>query len=394
MNPGRTFAIAASVAVLLIGGGALAAYRYYNSQVYDARRVGQGIALVDIPAGASVSEIGDILARQGVIGSTVAFEIYVRGNGLANRLEAGHYRIRGGLSMAAALDLLTHATGAQVRVTVPEGFTEKQIAQLMEQKGLFKATAFVDAANKGTYTQPFLAGRPPGYGLEGYLFPDTYFLDPKATPADVISVLLEDFGTKVPADLRGHAAAQHLTFAQAMVVASIVEREASFDKDRPYVAAVFYNRLAQGLPLQSDATVAYAKPARPGPAAAVRRHRRLCQGAEHHHHHRAGQSPQFALQHVPPQRPSSGADQQPWPALDPRRADARRGLGVPLFPHRCRRPCPFQQHTGPAQPVPGEPGRLPNGSLRRAGSPSRPPRRPQPVAGDAERRLRRRRAAA
>ena len=259
MNPGRTFAIAASVAVLLIGGGALAAYRYYNSQVYDARRVGQGIALVDIPAGASVSEIGDILARQGVIGSTVAFEIYVRGNGLANRLEAGHYRIRGGLSMAAALDLLTHATGAQVRVTVPEGFTEKQIAQLMEQKGLFKATAFVDAANKGTYTQPFLAGRPPGYGLEGYLFPDTYFLDPKATPADVISVLLEDFGTKVPADLRGHAAAQHLTFAQAMVVASIVEREASFDKDRPYVAAVFYNRLAQGLPLQSDATVAYAK---------------------------------------------------------------------------------------------------------------------------------------
>jgi UPF0755 protein len=259
VNPGRTFAIAAAIALLLIGGGAFAANRAYNSQVYDARRAGQGVALVDIPAGASVSEIGDILSRQGLIGSTLAFEIYVRANGLANRLEAGHYRIRGGLSMAATLDLLTHAAGAQVRVTVPEGFTEKQIAQLMEKKGLFNATAFLDAANKGTYTQPYLAGRPAGYGLEGYLFPDTYFLDPKATPAEVISVLLEDFGTKVPADLRAHAADQHVTFAQAMVVASIVEREASFDKDRPYVAAVFYNRLAQGLPLQSDATVAYAK---------------------------------------------------------------------------------------------------------------------------------------
>ncbi len=259
MNPGRTFAIAGTIAVLFIGGGALAANRDYNGQVYDSRRAGQGIALVDIPVGASVSEIGDILSRQGVIGSTLVFEIYVRSNGLGNRLEAGHYRVRGGLSMAAALDLLTHAAGAQVRITVPEGFTQKQIAQLMEQKGLFKATAFLDAAGKGTYTQPFLAGRPPGYGLEGYLYPDTYFLDPKATPADVISVLLEDFGTKVPADLRAHAAAQHVTFAQAMVVASIVEREASFDGDRPYVAAVFYNRLAQGLPLQSDATVAYAK---------------------------------------------------------------------------------------------------------------------------------------
>jgi UPF0755 protein len=259
MNPGRTFAVSAIVAVLLIGGGAFAAYSYYHGQVYDARRVGQGPAVVGIPVGAGVSGVGDILAKQGVIDSSLAFEIYVRTHGLADRLEAGHYSIPGGSSMAAALALLSHATGTQVRVTIPEGLTQKQMAALFEQKGLFSAAAFLEAADKGTFTQAFLAGRTPGYGLEGYLFPDTYFFDPKVKPAAAINILLDNFAAKVPADLRAHAADQHISFSQAMVLASIIEREAAFDKDRPYVAAVFYNRLAQGQPLQSDATVAYAK---------------------------------------------------------------------------------------------------------------------------------------
>jgi UPF0755 protein len=259
MSPGRTFFIAAAVAVVLIGGGGFAAYSYYHGQVYDARRLGQGPAVVDIPAGAGVSGVGDILGRQGVIGSSLAFEIYVRTHGLADRLDAGHYSIPGGSSMAAALALLSHATGTQVRVTIPEGFTQKQVAALFEQKGLFTTAAFLDAANKGTFTQAFLAGRTQGYGLEGYLFPDTYFFDPKVKPAAAINVLLDNFAVNVPADLRAHAADQHLAFSQAMVLASLVEREAKFDKDRPFIAAVFDNRLAQGQPLQSDATVAYAK---------------------------------------------------------------------------------------------------------------------------------------
>jgi UPF0755 protein len=263
MNPGRAFFIAASVAVLLIGGGGFAGYSYYHGQVNDPRRVGQGPAVVDVPAGAGVSGVGDILARQGVIGSTVVFEIYVRTHGLANRLEAGHYSIPGGSSMAGALALLTHAVGTQVKVTIPEGFTEKQVAALFEKNGLGSAAAFQQAANSGLYSQAFLAGRAPGYGLEGYLFPDTYFFDPKVKPAAAITVLLDNFGAKVPSDLRAHAADQHLTFSQAVVLASIIEGEAAFDKDRPYIAAVFYNRLAQGLPLQADSTLAYIKGQRP-----------------------------------------------------------------------------------------------------------------------------------
>jgi UPF0755 protein len=259
MRSDRSFAVSAAIALLLIGVGVFLAYRYYQGQVHDPRRVGLAPLAIDIPAGAGVGGTGDILARKGIIGSALVFEIYVRTHGLADGLEAGHYTIPAGVSMAEAVALVSHAQGTQVKVTIPEGYTTKQIAALLEQKGLFSAASYSAAANSGTYTQPFLADRTPGYGLEGYLFPDTYFLDPRAKPADVINEQVNHFGQTVPADLRRHAADEHLTFAQAIVLASIVEREAQFDKDRPYVAAVFLNRLAQGMPLQSDATIAYAK---------------------------------------------------------------------------------------------------------------------------------------
>jgi UPF0755 protein len=259
MKSARPFLVSATVALLVIAGGAFFGYRYYQSEVHDPRRAGQAPVSVDIPAGTGVSGIGDILAARGLIGNTLVYEIYVRTHGLAGRLEAGHYTIPGGSSMADTLVRMSHAVANQVSVTIPEGYSSRQIAAVMQAKGLFAAQAYVDASMNGAYNQPFLAGRAPGYGVEGFLFPDTYFFDAKATPAQVINAQLDHFGQKVPADLRQHAAAQHVTFAQAIVLASIVEREAQFDTDRAYVAAVFYNRLAQGLPLQSDATVGYAK---------------------------------------------------------------------------------------------------------------------------------------
>jgi UPF0755 protein len=259
MRSARPFLVSATIALLLIAGGVLFGYRYYQGQVNDSRRVGQPAVSVDIPLGTGVSGIGDILAAKGLVGNTLVYEIYVRTSGLSGRLEAGHYTIPGGASMADALARMSHATGSQVSVTIPEGYTTKQIAAVMQAKGLFAASAYVDAATNGSYSQPFLVGRPRGYGVEGYLFPDTYFLDTKATAVQVINVQLDHFAQQVPPELRQRAAAQHVTFSQAVVLASIIEREAQFDKDRAYVAAVFYNRLSQGVPLQSDATVGYAK---------------------------------------------------------------------------------------------------------------------------------------
>ena len=144
-------------------------------------------------------------------------------------------------------------------MTIPEGYTSKQIADVLQQKGLFPAQAYLTAVQHDQFSQDFLAGRPPGSNLEGFLFPDTYNFSAKATPDDVINAQLARFGEEVTPDLRAHAADHKLTLYQALVLASIVEREGRFDEDRGQIASVFYNRLAAGIPLQSDTTVEFAK---------------------------------------------------------------------------------------------------------------------------------------
>jgi len=105
---------------------------------------------------------------------------------------------------------------------------------------------------------PLLADRPAGASYEGYLFPDTYRLPVKATPEDLISRMLNNMAAKIPANALDLAAAQGYSFHDILTIASIIEREAVVPAERPTIASVYLNRLAQGMPLQADPTVQYA----------------------------------------------------------------------------------------------------------------------------------------
>jgi UPF0755 protein len=261
----RLYLTVALACIALVVGGASASYRFVDDQVHQARRVGQPALALTIPPSSSISEIGKILRHNGLVDNTLAFEFYVRVLG-HSKLEAGNYEVPGGYSTAEVVALLEHDTrGRELLVTVPEGLTDRQIGQLLQDKGLFSADAYLAAQKAGTFPQGFLAGHQHGTDLEGYLFPDTYFLARKATPSDVINLQLQRFGQVVPAALRARASAHNITFAQAIVLASIVEREAKFPADRPQIAAVFYNRLARGMPLEADATLLYARGVTTGP---------------------------------------------------------------------------------------------------------------------------------
>jgi UPF0755 protein len=202
-------------------------------------------ARVIVPRGTTVAGIATLLRDSGVIRSALAFRVLARLKGDGAELRAGAYAFAPHETMDEVLDQLASG-GAQVAtwVTIPEGFTAAQIAARLHAEGLGDAAAFRKAFA----------------GHEGFLFPSTYLVPFAASPDDVRGMMTGEFARELPKDAAARAKALHVTLPQAVTVASLIEREAKVEADRPKIAGVIYNRLAQGMPLQIDASLEYALP--------------------------------------------------------------------------------------------------------------------------------------
>lgn len=220
-----------------------------------------------VQPGATARGIAENLAAAGLIGDARLFEAYVRVNGLAPRLQAGSYQLSPAMTIPEIADVLQHAVAPEIVVRVGEGWRLEQTADALaantrlnaaeyRQRGLTGDLSGLDATKYA-----FLALRPAGASLEGFLYPDTYRLPAEDTTVlDLLARQLDSFGEKVmpaweAAQVEGATA---LTLHQVLTLASIVEREAAVDDERPLIARVYLNRLARGMKLQADPTVQYA----------------------------------------------------------------------------------------------------------------------------------------
>jgi peptidoglycan lytic transglycosylase G len=202
---------------------------------------GSGRVVVTIPKGASVSEVGDILDEQGVVSSSTLFQVRVTIAGKRSDLYPGRFVLASGMSYGSAIDALSTAPVKKVAtVTIPEGYSRAQVAPLAEEAGL-----------AGSYMK---ASR----GHEGFLFPDTFELKPNAPVADLVQLQLQDFKRRIEGVDMSYAKSKNLTVYDVITIASMVEREAMVEEERPLVAAVVYNRLKDGMPLGIDATTRFA----------------------------------------------------------------------------------------------------------------------------------------
>lgn len=220
---------------------------------------GHGRIVVDVPRGAGASEIGDLLARRGVVASGFFFNLYASLQGDRGDLHSGRYVLREGMSYSAALAVLTQAPAAPpvVNVVVPEGDSRVQIAALTRADGL--TGSYLSASVRSPLLNPSRYGAPRGTpNLEGFLFPATYDLVVGANVRTLVADQLTAFTQNVGAAYRRAAHHRHLTLYQLLIVASMIEREAYLPADRPKVAAVIYNRLRLAMPLGIDATLRYA----------------------------------------------------------------------------------------------------------------------------------------
>jgi UPF0755 protein len=220
---------------------------------------------VDIPRGASASQIGSILARRGVVDSGFFFELRAFIEGRRGDLHSGRFLLRHDMSYAAALAALSKPPPPLIplKLVIPEGFTRLQIATLAADDAL--SGSYMSASQSSPLLRPSSYGAPAGTSsLEGFLFPATYDLSAGVAAQTLVDEQLTAFLARFgPAEV-GRARKLGVTPYAMLTIASMVEREARVPRDRPLIAAVIYNRLRRGMAIGVDATIYYALALRDG----------------------------------------------------------------------------------------------------------------------------------
>jgi UPF0755 protein len=211
---------------------------------------------VIVPKGASFSAASDSLNRAGLIGSTRFFRLYAQFTGKDRNIKPGTYLIKRGTPWSEIIDALHGGHGLVNTVTIPEGFTLAQIVPAL-------ATALSvpeDSVRAAVSDTAILNRLPmPRKTAEGYLFPDTYAFPDGTKPRDAVLEMVKRFEREWKPEWNARLDSLGRTKHEVVTLASIVEREAKIASERPVIAAVYYNRLKIGMPLQADPTVQYAR---------------------------------------------------------------------------------------------------------------------------------------
>lgn len=209
---------------------------------------------VRVEQGEPFSAVGHKLRDRKIIVNDRIFSLWARFSGLEKKIHRGLYRFELPLPPWEVLNRMVMGKGIFQRVTIPEGLTVKEIADLLERMQIVDKEEFLTAAgNPDLLSSLGLQEK----GLEGYLFPNTYYFTPPTRAHDIIMTMAEQF-RKVFEPLAGQPTGNTgLSPHEIVTLASIVEKETGIDAERPLVSAVFHNRLKLKMPLQSDPTVIY-----------------------------------------------------------------------------------------------------------------------------------------
>jgi UPF0755 protein len=220
---------------------------------------GHGRVTVRIPAHASSSQVGDLLAHDGVISSSFFFELRATLAGKRSDLRSGTYHLKQDMSYGDVLTrLTTPPPAAKVSdLTLTEGKTRRQIAALLHAQGI--RGNYLAETRHSRLLNPTKYGAPRSTPtLEGFMFPSTYQLVDPIRTSKIVDDQLREFRKQFAKVNFGYARSKHLTPYDVLTIASIIETEAGTAHDQPLVASVIYNRLKDKMPLQMDATTRYA----------------------------------------------------------------------------------------------------------------------------------------
>lgn len=238
---------------------AIAAVAWYRPALQPVDPTAQKTMLVHVRPGASARQIVDQLAAAGLIRSPAAATIYAFASGTARGLKAGYYDLSPALSVPELLAAIASGDVATRQVVVVPGLKLDQIASRVKRAGLLHADEFLDATRRAAdYGDAVDLPLPEEGTVEGYLFPATYTFPIDLPASEIVRRMLQAFSTQFYRPHRDEIERSQLSLHEIVTLASMVEREAARDDERPIIAGVLVNRLRLGWRLQCDATVLYA----------------------------------------------------------------------------------------------------------------------------------------
>ena len=251
------FSIVILTATILLAAAALFSV-YMNKAAEPVDPTNQETVAVVIPNGSGTSRIASILAENNLIRNEGVFRIQSKTRGFDGKYKAGEYALSPSMSMADIMKVLLTGKVNTVRFTIPEGYDIKRTTEKLAADGLINVDAFTKEIESGQFGYKFLEGAPAGPDrLEGFLFPETYDVYTTANEHDIIDKMLSQFNKVFTEEYYDRAKELGMSVREVIILASIIEREAQVQEDRPIIASVFYNRLKINMPLQSCATVQY-----------------------------------------------------------------------------------------------------------------------------------------
>ena len=213
--------------------------------------------VLEIPEGTTLRETARLLFQNGLITRVESFVVVGKLLAIERRIIPGEYAFHTRMLPLEIIGLIKTGRVIQYEITIPEGYTSAQISRVVEEKGLARADEFIRRATDPVFVQSL------GYeadSLEGYLYPERYYFSKRVGSEGILRAMVKRFEAVYTPEMEKRADEIGMTRLEVVTLASIIEKEASVDEERPVVSAVFHNRIKKKIPLQSDPTVIYGLP--------------------------------------------------------------------------------------------------------------------------------------
>ena len=243
-----------SAFITIIFVGCCSVLIYYSVTSINPTSKKNEMVLVDIPTGSSFYKVSEILNKAGLVKSRFLFYALAMTKNATRSIKAGEYEFSDAMTPGAIIDKLSRGEVKLYRVTIPEDFTTKEIAERLAEFKLIDEETFFELAVDGDFLNTVGIK---AKSIEGFLFPETYSFDRSMSTRQIMKFMVSQFWKKVTPEMVKMAEERGFNINQFITFASIVGKESGNKEEKPIIAAVFYNRLKKRMPLQSDPTAVY-----------------------------------------------------------------------------------------------------------------------------------------